>query len=76
MKERHQKSPGHTDHSAHQTRLGGSYNGLWNGDTEVSLFHEGHNHRHGTATQGLPSGVLGTLNKSAHQSQHDSGTAL
>lgn len=31
---------------------------------------------HGTATQGLPSGVLGTLNKSAHQSQHDSDTAL
>lgn len=30
----------------------------------------------GTADQGLPSGALGTQNKSSHQSQHDSGTAL
>lgn len=74
--EKHLRSHEHTGRSARQTRPGGSYSGLWNGDIGVCLFLWDHNHRRGTADQGLPSGALGTQNKSFHQSQRDSGTAL
>lgn len=43
--ERHPRSHEHTGHSARQIHLGGSCSGLWSGDTEVCLFHEGHNHK-------------------------------